>query len=156
VSYQDTRYRNPNYLAEWRAANPEKVAGQLERKRKRYHEDPEVMRERSRRNYAANRDERLAYQKAYNDLNRDAIRARLLERRFGLTVAELVALRERQGDACAICGTTGPLSIDHNHATGAVRGLLCATCNFMVGHGKDDPELLRKAAAYLEGSDATR
>jgi hypothetical protein len=43
-----------------------------------------------------------------------------------------------------------PLVIDHDHTTGEVRGLLCPTCNAGLGHFKDSPELLLKAALYLQ------
>mgnify|MGYP001576209901 CR=1 FL=1 len=42
------------------------------------------------------------------------------------------------------------LHIDHNHTTGAVRGLLCTQCNVGVGMLKDSPAVLRAAANYLE------
>jgi DNA repair exonuclease SbcCD ATPase subunit len=78
--------------------------------------------------------------------------------RYGLTVEEYAKLLEKQGYACAICGTPHydengkRLSIDHNHAKGfkAVRGLLCANCNFGLGLFKDSPTILRAAAEYLE------
>jgi hypothetical protein len=66
-----------------------------------------------------------------------------------------------QDGACVICGTTEPgdnwhrgLHIDHCHATGRVRGLLCQNCNQMLGKAHDDPAVLRKAAQYLEASTA--
>jgi hypothetical protein len=61
-----------------------------------------------------------------------------------------------QQGRCAICGTTNPgvrtrrFHFDHCHSTGPVRGLLCQSCNNGLGRFKDNPETLRKAAAYLE------
>ena len=55
---------------------------------------------------------------------------------------------------CFICGVELQLSkdvhLDHDHATDQVRGLLCRNCNLGLGSFKDSPELLRRAAFYLE------
>ena len=78
---------------------------------------------------------------------RDKARAR----RYGLSLQELRAILARQGNACAICKTSGqPLCIDHCHATGRVRGLLCRKCNIGLGCHDDDPRRTRAATAYLE------
>jgi hypothetical protein len=64
----------------------------------------------------------------------------------------------RFGDTCNICDTRdsrgrwGGLHIDHDHATGVVRGVLCNDCNLGLGRFRDEPALLRKAADYLERS----
>jgi hypothetical protein len=55
---------------------------------------------------------------------------------------------------CAICGInaselTRELSVDHNHDTNEVRGLLCSHCNIGLGNFRDDEELLIKASQYL-------
>lgn len=62
-------------------------------------------------------------------------------------------LVERYGAVCQICGRASEpgrrLSIDHDHVTGEIRGLLCASCNYGLGCLKDSPALLDAAKAYL-------
>ena len=62
-------------------------------------------------------------------------------------------LSEQDG-VCAIClkpcQTGQRLSVDHDHVTGAVRGLLCRRCNSGLGHFQDSLDLLKKALMYLE------
>jgi hypothetical protein len=80
--------------------------------------------------------------------------------RRGVTGVEYDAMLERQGGVCAIChqpetrkakgGTPYTLGVDHNHATGQIRDLLCMTCNSAIGLAADDPMLLRAMADYLE------
>jgi len=78
-------------------------------------------------------------------------------KQFGLTRAEYEAMIAACGNKCEICGSppidpraeSPVLSIDHCHATGEVRGLLCARCNHGLGHFKDDPRRLLLAARYL-------
>lgn len=55
------------------------------------------------------------------------------------------------GEICQICGkSTRYLVIDHDHATGLMRGVLCMGCNSGLGMFKESPERLREAATYLE------
>lgn len=77
-----------------------------------------------------------------------------LRRRYGITMEEAEAIYSST-DECHICG--GPpdtkrhyLNIDHCHETGVIRGLLCSPCNRAIGLLQDNPDLLRKAASYLE------
>lgn len=73
--------------------------------------------------------------------------------RYGMSVEEYELRSSGQGHRCAICRETCPtgfrLAVDHNHKTGAVRGLLCINCNKGIGHLKDDPALLQAAINYL-------
>lgn len=73
-----------------------------------------------------------------------------LVRRYGITLADYVAMLRAQGGGCAICGqkpTRRNLAVDHDHATGKVRGLLCAPCN--TGLGTLESDFPAKAADYL-------
>jgi hypothetical protein len=56
---------------------------------------------------------------------------------------------EAQSGLCAICRTAPALHVDHDHATGKVRALLCFNCNGGLGQFKDDPAVLREAAEYV-------
>ena len=74
---------------------------------------------------------------------------------FGVNKSEYArAYEARETGECVICGEVENVVIDHDHATGQVRGPLCQHCNFGLGHFKDDPELLELAALYLRGQCA--
>jgi hypothetical protein len=78
-------------------------------------------------------------------------RDRFVERKFGMEDGEYKRRLSEQGGVCAICRLpcTKELCVDHCHKTGKVRGLLCSGCNTSLGHMKDDPRLLLRAAKYL-------
>lgn len=70
---------------------------------------------------------------------------------YGLSQPDFDVLVDRADDRCESCGDpTIVMHIDHDHATGKVRGLLCQDCNLGIGRFRDSPERLRQAAAYLE------
>lgn len=77
-----------------------------------------------------------------------------LKRRYGITAVEADAMFAEQGGLCALCRTAPAAHVDHDHATGGVRELLCFNCNGGLGQFKDDPALLRAAARYVEGHRA--
>lgn len=72
---------------------------------------------------------------------------------YGLTGAQYDLLYSRQGGVCYICrratGASKKLAVDHDHATGYVRGLLCGPCNQILGHLRDDWQALHRASLYV-------
>lgn len=93
---------------------------------------------------------------AYNRERRTKLglnRAHSLKYKYGITEQEYDVMLTAQKGVCCVCSTpptTKPLHVDHDHNTGRVRGLLCTNCNTGLGQFKDNPELLYKAADYLE------
>ena len=81
-------------------------------------------------------------------------RERTLKSRYGLSFSDYERMLENQSGACAICENTVngkySMSVDHCHASGKVRKLLCNRCNSILGYSQDNPDLLRKAAYYLD------
>lgn len=80
-----------------------------------------------------------------------------LRKKLGIEEADVVALHEKQRGLCPICERTLNLvgintHIDHDHATGKVRGLLCFPCNILLGNAKDSVANLERAILYLEKS----
>lgn len=156
----EQKARNVEHANRWAAANPEKAREYKARykksprgremnnarKRERRANDPEYA-ERCRQQ---DRETRARHNRRYR-----------LERKYGMSLDAYQTLWDAQGGLCAICGrpetalsTLGvvqPLSVDHDHITGAVRGLLCAACNKSLGGFSDNPTYLRLAAEYLEG-----
>lgn len=75
-----------------------------------------------------------------------------VQTKYGLSENEHLALIKEQNNLCAICGGKDAgkvLCVDHNHTTGAVRGLLCGNCNVGLGNFRDNPKILESAIAYL-------
>ena len=81
-----------------------------------------------------------------------------LKRRYNLTVEDYNNLFNSQNSCCAICGTDSPEMkmyrgngwvVDHCHASGTVRGILCCRCNLLLGRAKDSIQILQNAIDYL-------
>jgi len=86
-------------------------------------------------------------------------RLRSYKRRYGISREEYMLMRKTQDFRCEICGLHedehklsrwGNLCLDHNHKTGQIRALLCAQCNKGLGSFKDNANMLRLAAEYLD------
>lgn len=116
----------------WRKTHPEQ---QRQIKKEAYRRDPS-----KKKNKVA----------AWRKANPDKLAESQLLYKYGISLAEYKSIKEKQNGCCAICNTRDrKLVVDHSHKTGQIRGLLCTSCNLMLGHSKDQPERLVKAANYL-------
>lgn len=79
-------------------------------------------------------------------------RAKHLKNTYNITAEEFTYMVMEQGGVCAICQnpSTSSLVVDHDHTTGAVRGLLCQKCNSGIGFLGDSLKGLEKAINYLK------
>jgi hypothetical protein len=105
-----------------------------------------------------NRVRSRAYQQARRTSDPDHVRRQRLSR-YGVTPEQFDQMLADQGGECAICGTDVPggrggFHVDHNHDSGAVRGLLCHACNVGIGHLGDSTTRLEAALAYLRSHEA--
>lgn len=126
------------------------------------------MQEFNRRSYANRTPEqivrRLEYNLKYAEKEKERIaawhrtskgkksqRKSQLKAKYNLRVEDYNQALLLQGQKCAICRKEfeGNLSIDHDHRTGRIRGLLCKKCNSVLGFVDDNVDILKAAIQYL-------
>ena len=104
----------------------------------------------ARRAWARNR---VYKPKTKSSYNHEKARDYQLKRKFGINTDEYDALLQLQNGVCAICfricATNRSLAVDHHHATGEIRGLLCGRCNRGLGFFNDNTTHLQSAIDYL-------
>lgn len=102
---------------------------------------------------------RSGYMKEYNSSFPDRNRNSQLISSFGIDLNDYIQMAVEQDNKCAICGQpetqerggkVKALAVDHDHKTGAVRGLLCSSCNTALGKFQDNKTYLASAIAYLD------
>ena len=128
------------------------------RRRERYAQDPDYrakQRAYCRAYYRAHKQEINERSRAYYHAHKQDIQPILrrgqLKRLYGISPADYDALLAKQDGACATCGKPSKetLCVDHCHATGTIRGLLCRKCNIALGCNEDDPATMITSLAYL-------
>jgi len=114
------------------------------------------------REYRANNIDKVRESQKQSKKNKpDFYRNKRLVYEFGITLAEYQEMLKSQNSVCAICfqperrihprtGRLWELCVDHDHATGEIRGLLCCDCNTALGLFRDNPSNIRAAINYLE------
>ncbi len=96
--------------------------------------------------YLKNKDKIKDKGKEYRLKNKDKIKEYHLKEKYNLTLEEYNKLITNR---CQICNSKERPHVDHDHATGKVRGILCSTCNTGLGLFHEDIELLKNAIKYL-------
>jgi len=96
------------------------------------------------------RNERLRRWRAENpEAARAVDQRKRLRQNYGLTVAEVEEMTAAQGGRCAICTVETSLVVDHCHQSGAVRQMLCRSCNTFLGRVEANPKILEAMHSYL-------
>jgi hypothetical protein len=118
----------------------------------RYLANPEPARQRARQWAKDNPDRYAANQERFKASGAKARSSRKshLKRKYGLTEEQYAEMLVTQDGLCAICKERPAAHVDHDHATGHVRALLCFNCNGALGHMLDNPGWLMAAMEYLE------
>ena len=100
--------------------------------------------------------EEKQYNKEYKEKHKEELKYHSIERIYGLSPEEYDAMLKAQHNRCAICRKpfvdAQHTHIDHDHATGKVRGILCSNCNHMLGMAHDNPKILQEGIDYLKRS----
>lgn len=118
----------------------ERLAREAWLQRERRKKNPEKFRKRAR---------------AYHKKNPEIIKNSWLKSTYGITLKHYEKMLLNQDSKCAICDihrndVKRAFSVDHNHLTGQIRGLLCDKCNLALGHFNEDFSTIIAAAGYLE------
>jgi hypothetical protein len=114
---------------------------------------------------AANRSKKRASFTKWRKRNLDKVRDSFLRKTYGISSEQYQEMLVAQNFGCAICGTSESavrkasgkqhaLCVDHCHATGKVRGLLCVNCNIALGKFKDNTQTMQRAIDYLKAQQS--
>ncbi|KAB2872618.1 MAG: hypothetical protein F9K43_07520 [Bauldia sp.] len=142
----DAAQRKRERQRRWRKDNPDKLAVYAARRQANSDHDSAVLRE-----WRSTNPKKVRMQRTCADASR---RSTGRCRRYGLPERAFRNMLLAQRGRCAVCDAEFDndrrVSIDHNHDTGAVRGLLCISCNSGIGSLGDSRDRLLAAAAYLK------
>jgi len=125
-----------------------------------YKSHKEEISEWGKRYHQEHKEERNKYTLEWRERNPDSSRQAQM-RKYDITLEDYDNLLSIQGGVCAICGKPETstqkgkavcLSVDHDHSTSVVRGLLCYRCNAGIGMLMEDPEIILSAYRYVTKS----
>lgn len=160
-------------MKKWRDKNPDKIKKYhkkwIEENLEKFNEsqkkwrdaNPEKFKEGQKKWRDANPEKLKESQKKWMEKNPEKFKAIIFKnmlKQYGITESDFNKIVLNQNGVCSVCGKSPGaskknqtrLSIDHDHKTGKMRGLLCHKCNVGLGHFNDNPDLLIAALAYLK------
>ena len=139
-----------NYRASLTPAQKEWVVERARKYRKHRSEETKAKERETLKLHYRNHPEKFSFRNS---------REYRLKLKYGLTIEQYQQMLTAQNNQCKICGgalivqEVDKACVDHNHTTNKVRGLLCKTCNFMLGYAQEDRTTLMEAVKYLDYYD---
>lgn len=145
------------YMRKWRGEHPEKTR---EYARRYYIKNREKILTRQKRQLRGLTSEQKEARRIVTNRWQRADRRRRpglyaaarLKNTYGLSIDQFDSLLAKQGGCCATCNKKGKLNVDHCHKTDRVRGLLCRSCNFVLGLVDESPRVLYALIRYLKNT----
>jgi hypothetical protein len=142
-NYQKWTGENKHYHAKW--AKDKRASDPVFREKNN---------KKSREYHQAHKNEISVRSRAYRKANPDKARDWEFRKNYGIGIEDYNNIYKQQNGLCACCERVPKpgqrLHVDHSHANGEIRGLLCTKCNPGIGFFEENIELLQKAIAYLE------
>ena len=135
--YEKNKEKVKARVRKYYAENKEKIKNKQNEKRRKEHPPKEVI---------------IRTPEEEKEFRRD----KDLKKKFGITLKDYNKMRFEQDGCCYICGRhedefpLHQLYVDHDHKTSRVRKLICNNCNSILGHARDDINVIYKAIAYLK------
>ena len=152
------KQKQAEYHRGWYQRNKDRVA----ESRKKWREaNPGAEREAARRRRAANpmraREVSAGWRARNRERDRQQSREGHLRRKYGISLAAYEQLFQAQSGRCSVCRRVVALfgrgsdaaHLDHDHASGVIRGFLCPGCNKAIGLIKDNADTALAMSSYL-------
>lgn len=126
------------------------------RRQQNYYNNIESERKQARE-YNLRQDKKIlaAKKRKWAASNPDSIKNSNYKKLYGITLEEVLVMREKQNNRCLVCGNDfhDDYVVDHCHSTLKIRGLLHSSCNKLLGLAKDNISILLGAIYYLEAAN---
>ena len=151
-------------VKKFRINNPDKIKiiskRYYEKNKEKIYKNTKAWRDQNREQYRiSSREYKRKLRKENPEKEKSTSFKRHLKWLYNLSLEDYEFFLIKQNNKCAICYNLFDLSnnknihVDHDHRTNKIRGLLCMSCNLLLGHAKDSKILLQQAITYLEIND---